>query len=111
MATESEVSCDRRRRRGQRKGRRSTPVSTDPAARAHHRPRVRDPVPRPGRRGVRFHVRLMHERRKAMKHTWTRVALLIGGIVVTQTSLVATSETAIGGAPAAQARADGGADA
>jgi pimeloyl-ACP methyl ester carboxylesterase len=46
-----------------------------------------------------------------MKRIWTRVALLIGGIVMTQTSLVARSETATGGAPAAQAKTDGGADA
>ena len=46
-----------------------------------------------------------------MKHTGTRVALLIGGIVLIQTSFVARSETATGGAPVAQARTDGGADA
>jgi len=46
-----------------------------------------------------------------MKHTGTRVALLIGGIFVIQTSFVARSETATGGARAAQARTDGGGDA
>jgi pimeloyl-ACP methyl ester carboxylesterase len=53
----------------------------------------------------------MHERRKTMAHTWTRVALLIGGIVVTQTSLVARSETATGGALVAQAKTEEGGDA
>src|SRR5687767_1654643 len=46
-----------------------------------------------------------------MKRIWTRVALLTGGILITQASMEARSEAATGGTPAAQVKTDGGADA
>src|SRR5580765_4814665 len=61
---------------------------------------------------MRQHGRV--ERSIAMERIWIRVALLIGGIAMTQTQMEARSEAAVAGAPAAQraqAKTDRGAGA